>query len=301
MKTNNEMIAEIMTEIDNSRAKRRINRKAVVIIAAAISLVFCVGTGAFATRYYYPIGSEEWVEQVKQNASNATGEEVAEEFRERMRNTDDIYSENGVKYGYDEVIINYETSVPVNQVKECGNFVFNFKSITEGDVLKRVLISGSPMKGTDEYEWQVKKHHFALFEVTRTDGQKFTDENYIAFRLLRFVEGYDPFTTNMCLQGVCPEIHVITDDTLYIAVGITNMLIFAESDLYLTAIDLLGEFDIFEHIYVSKKGDIILKDNAPENSVMFRFNIDKSFADKKAVKKFVKTYNIDNSFYTYTE
>lgn len=301
MKTNNEMISDIMNEIDNVKNKRRINGKATVILITTMCLVFCIGIGAFATRYYYPIGSEEWLEQVKQNASNATGEEAAEEFRERMRNTDDIYSKNGVKYGYDEVIINYETSVPVNQVKECGNFVFNFKSITEGDVLKRVLISGSPMKGTGEYEWQVKKHHFALFEVTRTDGQKFSEENYINFRMLRFVEGYDPFTTNMCLEGVCPEIEIITDDTLYIAVGITNMLIFAENDLYLTAIDFLGEFDMFEHIYVSTNGDIMLKDNAPENSVIFRFNIDKSFADKKAVKKFVKTYNIDNSFYTYTK
>lgn len=303
MKTNNEMISEIMSEINIENTKRRKNRKTLSTIIIVFSLILCIGIGAFAAKNYYPIGTEEWLEQVKQNAANATGTEVAEEFREKMRNTDDIYSENGVKYGHDEVIINYETSVPVNQVKECGDFVFHFKSITEGDVLRRVVVSGSPIKGTAVYEWQVQKHHFALFEVTRADGQKFTEENYVPFRLLRFVEGYDPFTTNMCLEGLNPEIYILKEDTLYIAAGITNMLKFAKNDLYLTAIEMDGDFNMFEHIYASKKGDIILKDNAPENTVMFRFNVDKSFADQKAAKQFVKEYglDLDRHFKNYTK
>ncbi len=303
MKTNNEMISEIITEINIKNTKGRKNKKNLATIIIVFSLILCIGIGAYAAKNHYPIGTKDWFEQLKQNTTYTTGKEVAEQFREKMRNTDDIFSENGVKYGYDEVIMNYETSVPVNQIKECGDLVFNFKSITEGDVLRRVVVSGSPVKGTAEYEWQVQKHHFALFEVTRTDGQKFTEENYIAFRFLRFVDGYDPFTTNMCLEGINPEIHVIKDDTVYVAAGITNMLIFAKNDLYLTAVEFNGEFNMFEHIYASKKGDIILKDNAPENTVMFRFNIDKSFADKKAVKQFVKEYGIDldRHFENYTK
>ncbi len=289
MKTNNEMISEIITEIDNANTKRRINKKAIATIAAAMSLVVCIGTGAFAARDIFPLFSDEWKEEMHTNITLASGQEAAEQFRERMRNTYDIYSENGVKYGHDNVIMHYENSIPVNQIQKSGNFTFNFKSITEAEVLKLV---GSVIQGT-EFEWQVQKHYYALFEITKADGQPFTKEDNIPFRFLRFIEGYDPYTTNMCLEGECTQIEIDTDNVLYYAVDITNMLIFAESDLYLTAFELDGKFNIFEHIYASKKSDIILKDNAPENTVMFSFNIDKSFADKAAVKQFIKTYKID--------
>lgn len=289
MKTNKEMITEIMTEIDTASTKRKTNRKTIAVIAATMSLILCVSTGAFAAKNIFPLFSDEWEEEIRTNITLATGQDAAEQFRERMRNTDDIWSENGVKYGHDNVIMRYENSTPVNQVQQSGNLIFNFKSITEAEVLRLV---GSVAQGT-EFEWQVQKHYYALFEITRADGQSFTEKDNIPFRFLRFVEGYDPYTTNMCLEGDCTHIEIDTDDVIYYAVDITNMLIFADNDLFLTAVDIDGEFNIFEHIYASKKGDMILKDNAPENSVMFRFNVDKSFADKEAVKQFIKKYRID--------
>lgn len=298
MKTNNEMIAEIMTEVNNANEKRKFNRKVPAILIVTISLIACIGIGAFAAKNVYPLFSDEWEEDIRTNIPLATGKEAAEEFRGRMKNTDDIYSENGVKSGHDEVIMRYENSMPINQIQQSGNLIFNFKSITEAEVLR---LNGSAVQET-EFEWQVQKHYYALFEITRADGQKFTDEEHIPFRFLRFVEGYDPYTTNFCLEGAC-HIEVATDDVMYYAVDITDMLIFAENDLYLTAIEMNGEFNMFEHIYASKKGDIILKDNAPENTVMFRFNVDKSFADKKAVKQFVKEYglDLDRHFKNYTK
>lgn len=301
MKTNEEMINAIMTEINTAKIKSRQNKKVTATIIVTLSMLICIVIGAYAAKNYYPIFSEDWISSIKENVAIAKGEEAAATFRERMKNTSDIYSENGVKYGHDEVIMNYESSVPVNQIKECGNLVFNFKSITEGEVLRLATVGGSLADGTCEFEWQVQKHHYALFEITKKDGQKFTEEDYISFRFLRFIEGYEPFRTNMCLEGVCTQIAVTTEDIHYYAVDITNMLIFAEKDLILTAIDFNSEFNIQEHIYANKKGEFILKDNAPENSVMFRFNIDSSFADKAAVRQFVKTYDINKNFTGYTK
>ncbi len=299
MKTNKEMITEILTEVENTKAKKRIQGKASAVFIITVSIILCAGIGVFAAKNVYPLFSDKWEEEIRTNIALATNREAAAEFRERMKNTDDIYSENGVKSGHDEVIMHYETSTPVGQIQQSGNLIFNFKSITEGELLRLV---GSAVQ-TPEFEWQIQKHYFALFEITKADGQKFTEEDYISFRFLRFVEGYDPYTTNMNLEGVCTHIEVDTEDVIYYAVDITNMLIFAEADLYLTAIDIDAGFNILEHIYAEKKGDIILKDNAPQNSVMFQFNIDKSYADKTAVKQFVKTYGIDlnRHFNNYTK
>lgn len=299
MKTNNEMIADIMTEIDNTKNKRKINGKTTAILISTMCLVLCIGIGAFAAKYVYPMFSDEWNEEIKTNIALATGKEVAEEFRERMKTIDDIYSEKAVKTGHDEVIMCYENSIPVNQIQQSGNLILNFKSITEAEVLRLV---GSVVQGT-EFEWQIQKRYYALFEITKADGQKFTTEDYIPFRFLRFVEGYDPYTTNFCLEVDSTQITVDTDNVMYYAVDITNMLIFADYDLFLTAIDMDGGFNILENIFATKEGDMILKDNAPENSVMFRFNLDSSFADKKAVKQFVRTYEIDSDrhFDNYTK
>ena len=289
MKTNNEMIADIMTEIDNAKNKRRISGKATFVLIATMCLVFCVGIGAFAAKYVYPIFSAEWHEEIKNNITLATGVEAAEEFRERMRNINDVYSEKAVKTGHDEVIMHYENSIPVNQMQQSGNLIFNFKSITEAEVLR---LAGSVVQET-EFEWQILKRYYALFEISKADGQKFTEAEHVPLRFLHFVEGYDPYTTNFCLEGECTQIEVDTDNVMYYAVDITSMLIFADYDLFITAVDMDGGFNILENIYATKEGDMILKDNAPENSVMFRFYVDKSFADTKAVKQFVKTYGID--------
>ena len=299
MKTNNEMISEILTEIDNARTKKRINGKLPAILVVTLSLILCIGIGAFAAKICYPIFSDEWIEEIENKAVIADGKETADEFRERMKNTADIYSENGVKMGLDEVIMNYEKSIPIGQVQECGNLIFTFKSITEGEMLRLV---GS-LANTTEFNWQIQKRHYALFEITRADGQKLTENDYAPIRFLHFVGGFDPYTTNMCLEAGCHQIQIITDNVYYYAVDITDMLIFAEYDLYLTAFDTDGGFNMFEHIYASKGGDIILKDNAPEKTVMFRFNIDRNFADKATVKQFIKTYNIDSDrhFENYTK
>ena len=85
MKTNNEMISEVISEINIANTKKRKTGKTLSTIIMALSLILCIGIGAFAAKNYYPIGTEDWLAQVKQNAVNATGKEAAEEFRERMR------------------------------------------------------------------------------------------------------------------------------------------------------------------------------------------------------------------------
>ena len=288
MKTNNEMIADIMAELDNASAKKRISGKATAILIVTISIILCIGIGAFAAKLYLPMLSDEWKEELSIKAENADKKETAEEFRERMKNTDDIYSQNGVKHGHDEVIMNYESSVPVNLVQKSGELLYSFKSVTEAEVLR---LTGSLVAGT-QFEWQIQKRYFALFEITRADGQTLTEEDYAPFRFLHFVDGYDPLTTNMALEGECPWIQINTDDVYYYAVDITEMLIFAEHDLYLTAVDMDGGFDITRHISTDENGGIMLRDTAPEKSVMFRFSLDKSFGDKKAEMQFIREHGI---------
>lgn len=300
MKTNNEMTQEIFYAIENHNKKAKNNKKIITTVIITISILSCLTIGVGATIYNAPIFSREWAEQMKEKAALATGSEAAAEFRERMSQTDDIFSAKA-KETHFEVIMDYESSVPINLTEEADGLTFNFKSITRGEFLKLALINGSIVDPSAEFQYQIVPRYYAIIEISRSDKAAFKEEDLIGHHFMQFVSGYNPYMVNMCLQGQGGTM-IYTDDTVYCAQDITDQLIFANNDLYLAIADFDGGFDIYEHIYANKKGDIILKDNAPKHSVMFRFNPGKEFADKKAVKQYLKEYTIINKdFDGYTE
>lgn len=291
MKTNDEMIAEIISSVEYHCKKSKRNKKVITTFIAVISILACLGTGVGAAIHSYPVFSRGWADQMKEKAVLASGQEAAEEFRSRMAQTDDIFSEKANETHY-EVIMDYDSSVPVNLTEEADGLTYNFKSITKGEFL-RLALNGSIADPSAEFQYLIVPRYYAIIEISRTDKAALKEEDMFGHFFMQFVSGYNPYTVNMCLQGQGGTV-IYTNYTIYCALDITDQLIFADNDLYIALSDFDGGFDIYEHIYANKKGDIILKDNAPEHSVMFCFNPGKEFADKKAVKQYLKEYPIIN-------
>ena len=300
MKTNKDMTSEIISAVALYEKKSVRNKKLTITLISVISILLCLGTGVTAAVYRYPIFSESWINNLKEKAEHAVGLEEAEEFRSRMSMTDDIFSSNA-KETHFEVIMDYDNSVPVNLTQQNGSLTYNFKTITPGEFLTLSLIKGSLADSDAEFGYKILKRYYAIIEISRTDKAPLKEEDIMSYQYIRFASGYNPFTMNLCLQSN-GAVQIFTDHTMHCAIDITDLLIFADNDLFITLADMEAVFDIYEHIYANKKGDIILKDNAPDNTVMFRFTHGKDFADKSAVRQYLKKNTlIDKNFDGYTK
>ncbi|MBR2411595.1 MAG: hypothetical protein IKB08_07720 [Clostridia bacterium] len=296
MKTNNEMIEYITLQVERHNKKVSIKRKAVITVSTIISLMICLLIGAGASGFINA-GTPEHIEYLKEKTENAKRTYTTEKLRQLIEKSDDIYSvaSREDKGSFREILLDYDTSVPVNQTVTNGGYIYKFVSITEGKKLDNVCVSGSPLKGTAEFEWQIFDSLYALFEITRTDGEKITDDNYVFFRNQNFVIGTEPLFAYMNFTD--DTIYYRDDNTYYMAVELNDMRAFAGDEFVICFFDATtNDPDPRKNIYATADGIFEIKDHVTETHALFRFRIDEKHKDLKKLEEF-KEANKDTVFF----
>ena len=296
MKTNNEMIECITLQVERHNKKVSIKRKAIITFSTIISLMICLLIGAGASGFINA-GTPEHIEYLKEKTENAKRTYTTEKLRQLIEKSDDIYSvaSREDKGSFREILLDYDTSVPVNQTVTNGGYIYKFVSITEGKKLDNVCVSGSPLKGTAEFEWQIFDSLYALFEITRTDGEKITDDNYVFFRNQNFVIGTEPLFAYMNFTD--DTIYYRDDNTYYMAVELNDMRAFAGDEFVICFFDATtNDPDPRKNIYATADGIFEIKDHVTETHALFRFRIDEKHKDLKKLEEF-KEANKDTVFF----
>lgn len=296
MKTNNEMIECVTLQVERHNKKVSIKRKAVITVSTITALMLCLLIGAGASGFIHA-GTPEHIEYLKEKTENAKRTYTTEKLRQLIEKSDDIYSvaSREDKGSFREILLDYDTSVPVNQTVTNGGYIYKFVSITEGKKLDNVCVSGSPLKGTAEFEWQIFDSLYALFEITRTDGEKITDDNYVFFRNQNFVIGTEPLFAYMNFTD--DTIYYRDDNTYYMAVELNDMRAFAGDEFVICFFDATThDPDPRKNIYATADGIFEIKDHVTETHALFRFRIDEKHKDLKKLEEF-KEANKDTVFF----
>ncbi|MBR3955754.1 MAG: hypothetical protein IKJ63_09810 [Clostridia bacterium] len=282
MKTNEEMIFEVTKQIEHSRRKQK-SRKKMMTVIAVISVFLCLGIAVGAAAKYAVL-SPEWRDQLVDNAQNATEAIGVDEFKEKLAASDDKFSKDEVY----PVLMDYENAIKIGVTQQSGDYVFTLDSIVPGQWLRNKVVSGS-LANVEElkFEWQVTDAYFAIFEISRADGQPINEETDPWFHWHRYVAGYNPWGMNMCLEGA-GEFSVFEDGKKWTAVVITDMMMFADHDFVFAPVDLDAQFDPVNDLYADAEGTIEIKNTAPETVVLLRCKIDDKFADKAAQQEFME-------------
>ena len=299
MKTNNEMIECITLQVERQHKKVSIKRKAIISFTTIVSLMVCLLIGAGASGVF-PIGSPEHsefiIKYLKDKTENAKTTYTTEELRQMIAESDDIYSvASRTDLNFSEILLNYDTSVPVNQTVTNGGYTYKFVSITEGKKLDNVCVSGSPLNGTAEFEWQVLDSLYALFEITRDDGKEITDENYVFFRNQNFVIGTEPLFSYM--EFTDNTVYYQNENTYYMAVELNDMRAFAGDEFVICFFDATeNDPEPRTDIYATADGIFEIKDHVTESHALFRFRIDEKHKDVKKLDE-LKEQNKNTVFF----
>ena len=108
------------------------------------------------------------------------------------------------------------------------------------------------------------------------------------------IEGFEPWSTNMCLKGFNGSMSYEDDYKVYFAIDITNMMCFADRDFALVALEHGYGYTLDqETVYADKEGEMILK-NDDFIGALLRFKVDDKYADEKAAEEFVAENAINN-------
>ncbi len=283
MKSNKEMISIVTQEVENYRRRQKSRRKKIATVCTVLTVFVClaVAVGAAAK---YAVLSPEWREQLFDSAQNATKAIGVDEFKEKLAASDDKFSKDEVY----PVLMDYENAIKIGVTQQGGDYVFTLDSIVPAQWLRNKIISGS-LANVEElkFEWQVTDAYFAIFEISRADGQSMNEETDPWFHWHRYVAGYNPWGMNMCLEGA-GEFSAYEDGKKWTAVVITDMMMFADHDFVFAPVDLDVQFDPTNDLYADAEGTIELKDTAPETVVLLRCKIDDKFADKAEQQKFME-------------
>ncbi len=287
MKTNKEMINDIIAELEEHNNKKPV-KKSVITFTVVFSLIICMCVAAGASGLFRT-GSPEFIKNLKIKTENAATTQNTEELRKRIAESDDIFSvASRNDENFREILLDRSTSIPIDMTVTNDDYIFCFKSITEGKKLNNVHVRGSLADGSAEFEWQVIDSVYALFEITRVDKEKLTDKNYAYFRNHNLVDGY-PAASYMTFTN--DTVYYQDDYTYYMAVELNSMLPFAGKDFIILLFDGTEDEPAHTEIYSSSEnGKIDIKESFTSPHAVFRFNIDEKYADKEAIKELKKQY-----------
>ena len=269
--------------------KRRFSFKKTAIVVAAI--IFCLSMTAFAAEIIQMKKGSELVPLLQEAVSNATMGIGVEEFDEAIAKSDDPWAiESGGK-----LLLDYTESMDYNISVEDKGYVFTLKSVTKALKKQNQVVSGNILDGSAVFECQVDDAYYALVEVSRVDGKKLDPESDKAWVEWNFmIEGFEPWSTNMCLKGFNGSMSYEDDYKVYFAIDITNMMCFADRDFALVALEHGYGYTLDqETVYADKEGEMILK-NDDFIGALLRFKVDDKYADEKAAEEFVAENAINN-------
>lgn len=294
MKSDREMIASVMHEVDEyERRSKMLKKKTAMSIAAVICVLVCLGTAVGAVTGYFTFGGIKTPTDIRENILNAGSAEGVEEFDKRMAQSEDSFAKASL--GDDRegsgFILDYSTEEEKNVTVTSGDYKFELKSVVRADKKKREMTGGSIAEGTAEFTWAVNEAWYALVELSRTDGGKLTEEEINKYyRWYVLIAGYEPVATYMCTSGY-GVVEYNDEYKRYIAVEITPIMPFAETDFAIVAFEEGVELSR-DTFYADKEGSLEIKDNVPAGNALMRFSVDKEHADEEAVKKFLKEHEI---------
>lgn len=269
--------------------KRRFSFKKTAIVVAAI--IFCLSMTAFAAEIIQMKKGAELIPLLQEAVSNATMGIGVEEFDEAIAKSDDPWAiESGGK-----LLLDYTESMDYNISVEDKGYVFTLKSVTKALKKQNQVVSGNILDGSAVFECQVDDAYYALVEVSRVDGKKLDPESDKAWVEWNFmIEGFEPWSTNMCLKGFNGSMSYEDDYKVYFAIDITNMMCFADRDFALVALEHGYGYTLDqETVYADKEGEMILK-NDDFIGALLRFKVDDKYADEKAAEEFVAENAINN-------
>ncbi len=301
MKTNKEMIENITEEIEKHNKSASVRKKALITVTTIYALLISLIVGAGASNLF-KIGTPDYKKQMINSSKNAATTYETEELRQLIEQSDDIYSvaSRNDKGSNRKILLDYSTSTIINEAVTDDEYIYTFKSITEGKKLDNVVVSGSVFYGTAEFEWQISDSLYALFEITRVDGSKITDDNYTFFRNHNYVIGIEPLFAYMTFTN--DTVYAQTDYTYYMAIELDEMCAFAGDEFVIcffddTRIDEFNEdANPRKDIYATEDGVFEIKDHFTRSHALFRFRIDEKYFDESTLDK-LKEAHKDTVFF----
>ncbi len=291
MKSDREMIASVMHEVEKyERRNKMFKKRTVMSIAAVIFILVCLGTAVGAVTGYFTFGGIKTPVDIRENILNAGSANGVEEFDEEYEKSKDPFTMVGRENGTCAVLLDYDDSIRYTDVvDEEEGYRFELKSITKAKQKRNVMTGGRLSDGSATYEWQVSDSYFALVDITRCDGEKLAEDDKarIGFYWCYLLAGYDPWITNLHFRG--DVVLSYSDDYAeHYAIEITEMMPFAETDFALVAFGI--EFDgergpidpDINTVYADEEGKMELVNRDEYFGALLRFSVPEKFASKDA-------------------
>ena len=274
------------TEVSKNR--KSFKRPITFIVAAVITMAFlAVGAFGIVERLGKEhIFSSAWRESMKHNIVNTSNGMSVEEFDAELERSTDPFVTAGRESGsVNRFLLDYTQSTKYDSViDEDEGYRFELTSITKARQKRRHKTGGNISDGTAIYEWQVSDGYYAIVEVSRTDGNKLTQEEkstHINLQWNFILAGYSPSLTNLHFKG--SSIYSYSDDyRIYFAVEITEMMPFAKTDFALIAIGSDWDRDSRDMnkdtLYSDADGNLALVNEDEYLGVLLRFKAPDKYA-----------------------
>lgn len=290
MKSDREMIASVMCEVDEyERRNKMLKKKTVMSLAAVIMILMCLGTAVGAATGFFTFGGIKTQEDLKENILNAGSAEGVAEFDEEYEKSEDPFSVVARETGAGaHIILDYDDSIVyTDAVDEDEGYRFELKSITKAKQKKNVMVGGRLSDGSATWEWQISDGYYALVDISRSDGEKLTEEEEgkLQFYWNFLLAGYDPWTTNLHFRG--NTLHVYSDEyAVHYALDITEMMPFAKTDLALAPFGIEwqgagGPRDLsIDVLYADETGKMELVNEDDYFGALLRFSVPEKFASE---------------------
>lgn len=285
MKTNMEMANEVIMEvIEFNSKKKRFNKKAVMSLVAAVVLVLSLAVSASAG--VGGIFSTQWRNTIKDAIIGADKTEGVEELQNAIAQSDDKFC---YEDGCNEMLLDYKDVIEIDKTVTDSGLKFTFDKIVSGKTIRQRRVSGKLSNGTAVFEQYVRDSHFAIIEISREDAGKLTQKDIE--RIFRFgflVEGYKPYISTMCMEGNCMKKEYDDEYTRYIAIEVTDLMIYADKGLGI-AVYVYNEnynINIGDKIKETENAGFEFTEKVNGPHAVFNFKVDASYANKKAVKEF---------------
>ncbi len=300
MKSDREMIASVMNEVDAyERRNKMFKKRTVMSIVAVICTLAVFGTVAGAITGYFTFGGIKTQEDLRDNILNAGSAEGVEKFDAEYEKSTDPFSLVARETGAGaHIILDYDDSIVYTDVvDEDEGYRFELKSITKAKQKKNVMVSGRLSDGSAAWEWQISDGYYALVDISRSDGEKLTeeDEGKLQFYWNYLLAGYDPWTTNLHFRG--NTVYSYSDEyAVHYALDITEMMLFAEVDFALVTFGYEwegagGARDLnTDVLYADETGKMELVNEDDYFGALLRFSVPESFAseDENYAEKYFK-------------
>ena len=310
MRSNEEMAAAVKEAVDLARRKKKRRVKALAVALAA-ALLFGIPGSVYARRR--ALTMPQIMDDLRQKALTVVDDGEVEAVRAEIAASDGLFSRPNDPPDT-EVLLDESQATPVGSRDCSGDYEFCLERLVPGKTVRWRVVGGSIANGDADLKRVVENDVYAIVSLKRLDGGVLTErEERLDFMMNYLIEGYEPESTTACFLGE-PVLRRIDGNTVYYAVAVTNMLIFARHGFALAILENLITEDLEdmtensmghvsrENFYADKNGNFAFKGWALDRlHALLPFTADESYADEAAEKAYVKTHCINRNFRGYTK